>query len=81
MPHNKNSRRKSMTDLKSFREQNRIKQIELSSFAGLTQARLSYLENGWYSLSDKEKDKLIAGYAKLGIDASKEITKIFNKQK
>lgn len=53
--------------LQTLRKKNRIKLIELSKHAGMSNTYLSKFENDWRSVTPELIEKLKAGYRSLGI--------------
>lgn len=54
------------TVLKALREQRDLRQIQVAQLIDVTQAEVSYLENGWVSQLSPEKAKTLAEF--FGID-------------
>lgn len=69
-----------MNILKEFRLKNKVKQLQLSKISDIRHTTLSLIENDWTPLSEINTKKLVSGYRKLNIDASRVIHN-FLKQK
>ena len=59
-----------MRFLKKFRIRNRIKLCEVARASGISDSRLSRIENGWDEISDQDLLKLVQAFQRLGVDAS-----------